>query len=299
MSYTLEVDFLSRCLLAVLVTLGLAVTCSAESIAWYSVNSGGGTASSSEYTLQGTVGQPAVGVVTTPPYSSEPRVHYIGFWSGDLRAPSLASSIDSAKLMPEGTYLALSGLYATTESPGDFGNRLYLEAEDRSSGILFSHGSASVPTLAEGTQVSVIGTLKVLENGELALVGNQVTPLQTGVPRRPLGLRAAQVGGKNSGQPDLVGQRGTTGAVDLNNTGLLIRVWGRISGREAGTDYLLINDGSVAFDSLRIDPSELDFVPDSGFVQITGISSVEYRGTDLVPVVRPRRPADLVQLAAP
>lgn len=279
-------------LIAAILVLCIALSCRAESIDWYSVNSGGGTASSEAYTVQATIGQPVAGLVTTPPYTADPKIHYIGFWSGDLQVPSLPNTIRDAKLLASGTWLSLSGLAVTTASPADFTDRIYLEAGDRSSGIQFYHGSSPLPALPEGTRVSVTGTLKTLPSGEIAIVGTQVIPLQASSALRPLGLRTGQVGGRTLGQP------GTAGAIDLNNTGLLIRVWGLITGVEAGTNYLLINDGSGVSSPLRVDASELDTVPESGFVQVTGISSVELRGADLVPVLRLRRQADVVPIGA-
>lgn len=284
-------------LLIIALVLFAALSCCAESITWYSINSGGGVAASEAWTIQATIGQPVAGVVTTPPYTADPRIHYIGFWSGDLRVPLLQSNLADAKLLSPGAYISLADLTVTTVSASDFADRLYLEAGDRSSGIQLYHGSSALPALAEGTRVSVIGSLQAMQTGELALVGSQVIPLQTGDALRPLGMRTGQVGGKASGQPGIIG------SADLNNIGLLVRVWGQIEGLEAGTDYLLLSDGSgTSLGPLRIDTSELTSAPESGYIQITGISSVEYRGVGperrLVPVVRPRRPSDAVPITA-
>ena len=53
----------------------------------------------------------------------------------------------------------------------------------------------------------------------------------------------------------------------------------------------MISDGSPA--ELKVDVSHVANPPSSGQVAVTGILSVEVSGADLIPVLRPRKSADI------
>lgn len=273
-------------------------------IDWFSINSGGGsTEAAGSYKMNGTVGQAEVGVVATPAYSPDPHIHYIGFWSGDIAQPQQVDSPSEVKLKRDGAYVAIVGVYATTNYSADFNDKIYIEAGDRSSGIQFYHGQLQIPSVAEGDKVSVIGTLAT-RNGERAIVGSTVTLLAPDTPPisplKPLGMQALAVGGSDfqynpeTGEGQLgVSQNG------LNNIGLLVTVWGAVKGtvmESDGNTYLLLDDGSKPNAPLRIDKSKIGSYPDNSIIQVTGISSVGYIDSQLVPIVRPRRPADVIQI---
>ena len=67
------------------------------------------------------------------------------------------------------------------------------------------------------------------------------------------------------------GQQGIIGAFGLNNTGLLVRTWGRIVERD----------------------------PTWSYVGVTGISSCEKDGTELHSVLRVRTQSDIVPYTSP
>lgn len=279
--------------------------CVAESINWYSMNAGGGTSRAVGYVLNGSVGQAAAGVVKSPPYQTAPRIHYIGFWAGgldQLAAPLALESIGDAKRTNDGVRVTVSGVRATSNSTADFGDRLYVEQADRSSGIQVFHGGALFYPVAEGDEVRVTGTLTTTADGERALERVLVYPQAPNLPLRSVGLRIYAAGGSDLREGTSLLQRGV-GVPGLNNVGLLVRVWGRNLGTvtentpSGSRTYLLIEDGSYpGGGAIRVDTSRLIVIPTSQYVQVTGISSVENRSRSLIPVIRPRRQSDIQQL---
>jgi hypothetical protein len=197
-------------------------------------------------------------------------------------------------LLADGSYISLSGALATTASLSDFVDRVYLEQEDRSSGIQFFHGPSLIPLMAEGDRVTVIGTLAT-RDGERCIEGSQVTAIvHSGRQLKPLGVRGALTGGGDFHVAGSSGQRGV-GRAGLNNVGLLVRIWGRVEGifQEGENAYLFVDDPSGP---VRVDPGRLGSIPTSGYVEITGISSVDNQSGALVPVIKPRRGSDLVEI---
>ncbi len=67
-----------------------------------------------------------------------------------------------------------------------------------------------------------------------------------------------------------MGQYGVSGGSGANNVGILVKVWGNVT--SSGTSYIVIDDGSGV--SVRVDTSEDPTVPNSGYVEVTGISSL-------------------------
>ncbi|MDI6829364.1 MAG: hypothetical protein QME62_12855 [Armatimonadota bacterium] len=279
--------------------------CSAQyRIDWYSINSGGApTEATGSYKLNATAGQAAVGVVTTPPYSPDPHIHYVGFWSGEVANPQQVASPIEAKLASDGSYVCISGVYATTNYSSDFSDKLYIEAGDRSSGVQFYHGSAPITSVAEGDKISVIGTMAT-RNGERAIVGSTVVLLAPDTPPisplKPLGIKAVEAGGSDfQYNPETgAGQQGVSQS-GLNNIGLLVRVWGTVKGtvtESDGNSYLLLDDGSKSYAPLRVDKSKIGWYPNNCIIQVTGISSVANINSQLVPVIRPRRQTDVIQI---
>ncbi len=276
-----------RVVACLILVINMSGRCHASRIDWYSVNSGGGASSSAAHTIVGTVGQPVAGLVAAPPPSA--RLHYIGFWYG---TPGSVTSISALRGLSDGTYVYMPAMYATSLSPSDFDDRIYIEQGDRASGIQFYHGSGQIPAVGEGDLVAVLGTLAT-ENGERRLVGSAVFATPSSVMLQPLGMQCKSVGGT-----DTPGQAGVS-AWGTNNVGLLVRIFGRIVGTriEGGKTFVLLNDGSCAVgDELRIDTSKLDTIPEPGWAVVTGISSVELVSDGLKPIVRPRRPSDLIIL---
>jgi hypothetical protein len=266
------------------VTLLLAALASsaglAYSIDWYSINCGGGAASSATYSINATVGQPVAGFVSNTSF-----LHWVGFWSGDVPTPTVVDSIEAAKQLPDDTYVSLAGRLATTAAT-DFTNFFYVEERDRYSGIRVAASPGPISGLARGSVVNVIGTMGTTDAGERQLTGPLVIVLYSDMPPGPLGVTNKSLGGGSvPAGPAVKNGKG------LNNVGLLVTTWGYVSAI-SGPD-MLITDGSG--DNVRVNVAGLASLPGEGdYVTVIGISSVTTSGGDTLPYVLPRTRSDIV-----
>jgi len=248
-------------------------------IDWYSINSGGGVASSASYTLNATVGQPVAGFST-----SSGNLHWIGFWAGDLPVPTAVSSISAAKLLVDGTYVSIAGQLATTAAT-DFTGFFYIEERDRHSGIRGAASDAAIAGVARGSVVNVIGTMGTTDSGERQLTGPMVVLVYSDTPLGPLGMPNRSLGGGS-----LPFGPAVKNGVGLNNVGLLVSTWGYVSAI-SGSD-MLITDGSG--DNVRVSVAGLANLPSQGdYVTVIGISSVTKFGADTLPYLLPRTRSDI------
>jgi hypothetical protein len=257
-------------------------------IDWYSVNSGGGTMSGGAYGLDGSIGQASAGFVQNTTF-----LHWVGFWSGEVPIPILVETPHAAKLLNDGAFVSIAGKIATS-GQGDFDLFFYVQEENRSSGIRVAV-PAAVAGLARGSVVNVIGTLGTTREGERQLTGPIVIIVSSHDPLAPLGMPNKSVGGGDWGTP-LLGQYGVAGATGLNNVGLLIATWGRVT--EKGTGYLLITDGSG--DAIRVSTAGLSTIPDENdYICVIGISSLYKPGSDRLRLVLPRADSDVKKHPVP
>ncbi len=110
-----------------------------------------------------------------------------------------------------------------------FGNAFYIEEPDRSSGLRILSSQAVNP----GDVVTVDGPLS-LDGGEVAIQASSVSDSSGSAANIPgaLGMPNRSLGGGNyyycTGS-NSYGQQGITGASGLNNIGLLISTWGRVT----------------------------------------------------------------------
>ncbi|MEN6371355.1 MAG: hypothetical protein ABFD64_05005 [Armatimonadota bacterium] len=194
-------------------------------------------------------------------------------------------SIKSAKALSSGTLAGISNAVVTAASD----DYLYVESTDRSMGIRVDKpGHGILPN----TKVTVYGTLATRQ-GERTINAAIITPNGTGSVD-PVGMTNKEIGGGGwAYDPALrTGQMGITGADGLNNTGLLITAWGKVTYAENGMFY--IDDGSGIKDGsghtgVKVYgnvPTAEDPVGKS--VKIIGTSSCETQGTNLIRVIRPR-----------
>ena len=212
--------------------------------------------------------------------------------------------VGTAKTVPDGTIMRCNGGVVTAAWPDFF----YVESDDRVCGIRVEkpgHG------LAAGMRVDVIGELDTNPDGELCVAGARVIPSGSGAVL-PLGLSARWVGGSAFYYSPQIGsgQRGTTAftgmgdvrrlqdIAGLNNIGLLIKTWGRVT--MTGTDCFYVDDGSGLDDGdpaargvKVVVPAGLD-IPDSGrFVDVTGVSSCFRAEDGLRRLIRVRAAQDI------
>lgn len=193
-------------------------------------------------------------------------------------------SIKSAKALPTGTLAGIRDAIVTAA----FEDYFYIESEDRSMGIrVHKTGHEILPN----SKVTIYGTIATY-HGERIINAAVITPTDSGNVN-PVGIANKIIGGGGwSYNPTLrTGQMGITGATGLNNTGLLITAWGKVTYSEAGMFY--IDDGSGIKDGSSHTgvkvygnvPTTED--PVGKWVIITGISSCELQGTSLIRVIRP------------
>ena len=234
------------------------------------------------YKLNSTVGQPAAGFTKSTSF-----LHWIGFWAGEVPEPEVVPDIGAAKMLPDGTFVSISGKIATT-SEADFTGFFYIEEEGRFSGIRVAMPGGPVAGLLRGHVVNVIGTLTTIGD-ERQLSGPIVIIVGTHAPLAPVGMPNRTVGGGDMGSLPL-GQYGVTDGVGLNTVGLLIQTWGRVTA--TGDGYVVVDDGSGT--PVRVDTSTLASPPDSNeYVSVIGISSLYKPGADRLRLILPRGGSDV------
>lgn len=201
-----------------------------------------------------------------------------------------APRIGEARLLPNGSPIVLPGKTVTAAFYGAF----YISEDDRSAGIKVNSTAAVLP----GDRVNVAGTLSTL-NGEREVSAASVNVSLPGELLMPVGLSNIRLGGEGFG----AFSPGVAGGIGLNNFGLLVRTWGRVSASISGF-YLYIDDGSTLVDGygytgLRVDVSELagwSAPPVGRRVQVTGISSTANILGKIQRRLRARTAADIITL---
>ena len=214
----------------------------------------------------------------------------------DVQKPS------DVKLMSANTLVMLHGQVLSTSS-GELGGRLYVQTEDRSSGVLLSFGSSVPAGLSEGDKVDVLGQVADV-SGERGIVSPVVIKLGTGSSPKPLGLSNRALGGGAFGLQGAVVDRYSLPrkmAAGLNNIGLLVKTAGKVTA--VASDWFYIDDGSRLRDDtgntgvrVSFDPDKI-VRPDTGqYVSVTGISSCEFVPNSTTirrRVLRPRKQDDI------
>ncbi|MEJ5297650.1 MAG: fibronectin type III domain-containing protein [Armatimonadota bacterium] len=148
-----------------------------------------------------------------------------------------------------------------------FGNNVfYAQTQDRASGIRVR--TAAPHGLTVGDRATFYGVLAV-ENGEALLDQAGVLSAAPGEPARPLGVSVRGIGGGPAGL-----QPAVAGGVGVNNTGLLVRTWGRVKSVAAG--QFLLEDGSGAAVRVIL-PAGVGAPAAGSFCAVTGISSCGYQ----------------------
>ena len=194
---------------------------------------------------------------------------------------------------PDGNEIAFGGVSVSGRFPAD--GRIYVERANRSSGIRVD----TAGDFAEGEVLNVSGTIQTDSlTGERyvsavapwpKLMGGSSMPGALALPNRALG------GGASGLQP------GVLNGFGLNNIGLLVNAWGRVT--QVGEDYLYIDDGSKLKDGtltgaeenigVRVicDPTDYDA---GDYLIVTGISSCfETPSAQIARRILVRRPSDI------
>lgn len=128
----------------------------------------------------------------------------------------------------------------------------------------------------------------------------------SGTALDPLGLNNINLGGGalNIYTP------GVEGGTGLNNIGLLVRTWGKVTFVDTTAKFFYIDDGSGLLDGsgyigVRVSYNDLTTPPNPNvitppiagisFVAVTGISSTIKINEKIRPMLRPRRQSDIQQ----
>jgi hypothetical protein len=167
---------------------------------------------------------------------------------------------------------------------------------NRSSGVRVSPAPSDVYI---GTKLDIIGTAAVT-GGEKTI--SVVSYNKTGTGKiKPLAMRTGWLGGFDWNYDELTGagQRGITGAVGLNNIGLLVRTWGTVTETEPVTapqkpTWFSLSDGSGEILKVRV-PAGVSVPAKDSHASVTGISSCEPSGANLLRVLRIRDKLDITQ----
>jgi hypothetical protein len=226
-----------------------------------------------------------------------PDGEVVDIGADEYSAHAVWSPANAKKVVPDGAEAVIKGrnrqAMVTTARLPDV-PAFYVEQADRSVGLQCRGSSLLEPGQA-ALLLGIMGTIDwervltdaVAVDGSLRWVG---IPGALTVPSRSLG-----------GGPFGL-QQGISGAFGLNNIGLLIKTAGTVTYAEGAFFYL--DDGSVLDDhsghigvkvygAVPVNPGE---EPVGKFVTVTGISSCEIAGGDIVRVIRTRDAQDVVVL---
>jgi len=201
----------------------------------------------------------------------------------------LYTGIAGARVQSDGALVKLAEQLVSAGA-SQMGDRFYIESPDRSCGIQVRRASGDQP--AERDKVTVIGSMG-LADGERAVLSSSVTRTATGCTLPdPVCTTNRNLGGGDAGSLN----PGITGACGLNNIGLLVKTWGKVT--YIGSDHFYIDDGSgvqgAGHVGIKIRCPGLTKPSSTQYVVATGISSLELDGSTRYPVLRVRKQADLV-----
>lgn len=161
----------------------------------------------------------------------------------------------------------------------------YIQEDDRSSGIKVH---TSLPHgLSRGQRTFVAGYLAV-GDGEALIDNAWVFNPTEGTEPEPLAMANKAVGGGSHGcQPAIAD------AVGLNNTGLLVRTWGRYT--KINNTTFTVDDGSGTPIQCVV-PTGVSLPTNWQYVTVTGISSCYVENGNIRPMIRVRSASDITHV---
>lgn len=205
------------------------------------------------------------------------NVDFKGIGEGDI-----LDSIAEARQRPDGWSVGLP----FSPVAGTFADCFYLEEATRFAGIRVN---SSTPVL-EGNLVRIFGRLSTV-GGERILIPHSVNTQPDAQITYPLGMP----------NKILVGD-GIGGASGLNNSGLLVRIWGKVS--DPGTGGFYVDDGSSLVDvtghkgvwvsTVSLYSGRTMTLPAIGkWVAVTGVAASRSQGVSIQRIIRPRSQSDI------
>lgn len=193
---------------------------------------------------------------------------------------------EAKRTLPDGSSVSFQGLSVTASFPG----YIYVEQTDRSQGIRI----ATSKTFAEGMVVNVAGTIETdPATDERYIAASGEYPQSTGSTTviKPVGLVGSAFVGGDAGL-----QKGILGNAHLNTVGLLVKIWGPISGFDhpyRPVNWFKIKDAAGPEIKVVV-PAGVTINRDWQYAVVTGICSIEKNGNAIVPVLRVRKQGDIV-----
>ncbi len=175
-------------------------------------------------------------------------------------------TVADARNAEDGTPVSLAGVAITAKTGAIGPDFFYVEQPDRAAGLRVV-GTTGLPV---GERVTVIGTMTTvgLERAVITLVDVSSTGENSALPA--VGMSSQTIGGRTSGK--LIGPDGGTG---VNNVGLLVRAWGKVT-PGTGNEFT-IADGAGSGVLCRAASGIT--VPTTGYVSVGGIATVEQAGS--------------------
>ena len=179
-----------------------------------------------------------------------------------LSGPASALTIPEAKLLADNEPVTLDAR-CVTYAAADF---FYVEEDSRAAGIRVekpAHG------LTPGMRADVAGTMKTNTARERYILATSAVQNGEG-SIEPVGMTYLNLGGENWHVDGTSGQKGVSGAMGLNNIGLLVRIWGAYEKLDDTT--FTVDDGSGPVRCTA--PAGTTLGTAWQYVAVTGISSV-------------------------
>lgn len=188
--------------------------------------------------------------------------------------PIAASPNDLGKSLSDGSRVSFQSLVVTASFPAL--GFIYLEKQDKCTGIRVNTTKA----FSEGQLVGVNGTIQTdPSNSERYVAADANSPSLSG---GTLAVHSNQTSNRALGGGKFGLQLGITGANGLNNFGLLVKTWGKVTQIDPGGTYFYVDDGSGVSDGTTTDGAtnvgiRVSFggkpCSKGQFVAVTGISS--------------------------
>ncbi len=278
---------------ALLCILILVAICSVLHAAEYTMtgNFYSGTGAVSRGTspvLMDTIEQPIVGVS----YGCGLTLEH-GVWHSGPESTYVASIGDLKKIRDYNGLLSIYSL-PVTAGTDEFGDYIYIERSDQSGGVRVQPLSGS---FSAGSKVHVLGKLGTNSDGERFIRDATITLCGT-EDVGPVMLSNKDLGGQDMHYNPITGagQRGVEDGVGLNNIGLLVTTFGKVS--IVGSDWFYIDDGYHAhdfsiFNGIRVRCGTLTKPSSGDYVFVTGISSIMKVNDRLFRSIRPRTQEDI------
>lgn len=216
---------------------------------------------------------------------------------------SAYSRVGDVKKLASNSSVLLDNMVLSCSS-GDFSDRLYVQDEDRASGVMLYFGEGNVPSgLKAGDRVNISGVMGSV-SGECAIQNCIANKVIGGDSPKPLGMSNGMVGGGAFGlQGNVVDNYPIprTYSSGMNNIGLLVTVFGKVI--KSQDNWFYIDDGSKLKDNSGYTGIRVLYNPDNvappeegSYAAVTGISSCELViGSNTVRrrVIRPRVESDI------